>query len=148
MNRQRVKIIIASLILALAMAFLVVAGIKNTNMQHFAPDELIAHGTEVDNKAVQVDGLISEGTSTWDAAKFELTFAVRDRDGKVKVNVIYANKLRPDNFNDGGPVLVEGVYDAKQNLILASKLQTKCASKYEVAKGVTAQTSETSNSDY
>jgi len=84
----------------------------------------------------------------WDAAKFELTFAVRDREGKAAVNVIYANKLRPDNFKDGGNVFVEGKYDTKRNLIVASKLQTKCASKYEAAEGVTARTGGVEKSDY
>ena len=148
MNQRRSKIIVASLILASAMAFLVVAGVKNTSMRHFTPDELIAHSEAVDNKGIQVDGLISEGTTQWDAAKFELTFAVHDRERKAMVNVIYANKLRPDNFKDGGNVFVEGKYDAKRNLIVASKIQTKCASKYEAAEGVATQSSGTIKSDY
>ena len=61
MNRKRIKIIVASLVLAAAMAFLVVAGVKNTSMRHFAPDALLAHAQEVDNKPIQVDGLIAEG---------------------------------------------------------------------------------------
>ena len=148
MNQKRSKIIAASFILAGAMVFLVIAGVKNTSMRHFTPDGLIAHAGEVDNKGVQVDGLILEESSRWDTAKFELTFAVRDREGKAKVNVIYANRLRPDNFKDGGNVFIEGRYDAKQNLIVASKLQTKCASKYEAAEGGTAQVSGTVKSDY
>lgn len=148
MNRKRSKIIIASLILVAAMAFLVIAGVKNTSMRHFAPDALIAHAQEVDNKAIQVDGLISEGTTQWDPTKFELTFAVRDRDGKANVNVIYADKLKPDNFKDGGNVFVQGKYNATENLIVASKLQTKCASKYEAAEGVTAQAGAAGQSDY
>ena len=148
MNRKRTKIIIASFILAAAMAFLVVAGVKNTSMRHFTPDALIAHAQEVDNKGIQVDGLISEGTTQWDPTKFKLTFAVRDRDGKASVNVIYTNRLSPDNFKDGGNVFVQGKYNAAENLIVASKLQTKCASKYEAAEGMTAQTGGTDTSDY
>jgi cytochrome c-type biogenesis protein CcmE len=139
MSRKRSKVIIASLILASAMAFLVIAGVKNTSMRHFTPDGLIADAAAVNNKGVQVDGLILEGSSKWDAAKFELTFAIRDREAKAKVDVIYAN-LKPDNFKDGGPVSVEGKYNAEQNRIVATKLQTKCASKYEAAASVTAQT--------
>ena len=140
MNRKRSKIMIASLILTSALVFLVIAVCKNTRLRHFTPDQLIVHANEVDRKGVQVDGFIAEGTSRWDAAKFELTFAVSDKAGNAKVNVIYANRLKPDNFKDGGNVFVEGVYDAKQNLVVASKLQTKCASKYESAESVSAQT--------
>lgn len=139
MNRKRIKIIIASLILAAAMTFLVVAGVKNTSMRHFTPDGLVAHAQEVHNKAIQLDGLIAEGTTQWDPTKFQLTFAVRDREGQARVNVLYANRLRPDNFKDGGNVFVQGKYNAAENLIVASKLQTKCASKYEGVEGMTTQ---------
>ncbi len=133
MRRQRTKIIAASVILASAMAFLVVAGIRNTSIPHYTPDQLVANAALVDNKGVQVDGLIHEGSPKWDAAKFELTFAIRDRKGESTVNVLYS-KLKPDNFKEGGDVFVEGKYDAEHNLITASKLTTKCASKYEAAE--------------
>jgi cytochrome c-type biogenesis protein CcmE len=148
MNRKRVKIIIASLILAAAMTFLVVAGVQQTSMRHFTPDALIAHAQEVHDKSIQVDGLIAEGTTQWNPADFKLTFAVRDRDGQANVNVIYADKLRPDNFKDGGNVFIQGKYNAAENLIVATKLQTKCASKYDAAEGMTAQTGGTDTSDY
>ena len=148
MNRKRVKIIIASLILAAAMTFLVVAGVQQTSMRHFTPDALIAHAQEVDTKSIQVDGLIAEGTTQWDPTQFQLTFAVRDREGQASVNVIYANRLRPDNFKDGGNVFIQGKYNAEKNLVVASKLQTKCASKYKAAEGMTAQTGGTDTSNY
>ena len=97
------------------------------------PDQLVANAASVDNKGVQVDGLILEGSPKWDAAEFELTFAIRDRQRESTVNVIYS-KLKPDNFKEGGNVFVEGKYDAERNLITASKLTTKCASKYEAAE--------------
>ncbi|MCE2393600.1 cytochrome c maturation protein CcmE, partial [Candidatus Poribacteria bacterium] len=64
------------------------------------------------------------------------------------VNVLYANRLRPDNFKDGGNVFIQGKYNAAENLIVASKLQTKCASKYEAAEGMTAQTGGTDTNNY
>ena len=139
MRRQRTKIIAASVILASAMAFLVVAGIRNTSIRYYTPDQLIAHAASVDNKGVQVDGLILEGSPKWDAEEFKLTFAVRDRQGESTVNVLYS-KLKPDNFKEGGNVFVEGKYDAARNLITASKLTTKCASKYEAAESAGAAT--------
>ena len=84
MNQKRTKIIIASFILAAAMAYLVVAGVKDTSMRHFTPDALVAHAQEVHNKGIQVDGLIAEGTTQWDPTKFQLTFAVRDREGQAR----------------------------------------------------------------
>ena len=133
MRRQRTKIIAASVILASAMAFLVVAGIRNTSIRHYTPDQLVASAAHVNNKGVQVDGLIQEGSPNWNPEEFKLTFAIRDRQGESTVNVIYS-KLKPDNFKEGGNVFVEGKYNAEHNLITASKLTTKCASKYEAAE--------------
>lgn len=148
MNRRRFKVFCAGVIIASALVFLVVAGVKNTSMRHFTPDALIAHAQEVDDKGIQVDGLISEGTTEWDPSKFQLTFAVRDRESKAEVNVLYANRIKPDNFMDGGNVFVQGKYNAAENLIVASKLQTKCASKYEAADGATAQAGGSSEREY
>ena len=148
MNRRRFKVFCAGVIIASALVFLVVAGVKNTSMRHFTPDALIAHAQEVDDKGIQVDGLISEGTTEWDPSKFQLTFAVRDRESKAEVNVLYANRIKPDNFIDGGNVFVQGKYNAAENLIVASKLQTKCASKYEAADGATAQAGGPSEREY
>ena len=148
MNRRRLKIVGAGAIIASALVFLVVAGVKNTSMRHFTPDALIAHAQEVDNMGIQVDGLISEGTTQWDPTKFQLTFAVRDRESKAEVNVLYANRIKPDNFKDGGNVFVQGKYNAAENLIVASKLQTKCASKYEAVEAATAQAGGVSERDY
>ena len=142
-KQSRLKIVAASAILLGGMAFLVVAMTKSTSMRYFTPAALVANASSADDQRVQVDGLIAEGTAQWDAVNFKLTFAVRDRETEATVNVIYEDRLKPDNFKDGGSVFVEGKYDATQNLVVATKLMTKCASKYEGAESATP-TDETS----
>lgn len=137
MKTRRLKIIAASTIIFTAMVLLVVAGIRKTSIRHFSPADLIANAETADAHNIQVDGVISAGSTTWDAANFKLTFAVREREGTETVNVIYQDNLKPDNFNDGGSVYVEGKYDAGKNLVVATKVQTKCASKYEGAESAT-----------
>lgn len=139
MKRKKVKIVAASAMLLIAMAFLVIAGIQSTSVRHFTPAGLVAAAKSLNNQRVQVDGLILAGSTEWDAANFELTFAVRDREGSETVNVLYAKRLKPDNFVDDGSVFVEGKYDASRNLIVATKLMTKCASKYEEADSATME---------
>ena len=131
MKTRRLKVLAASIIILTAMVLLVVSGIRKTSVRHFSPAGLIANADTADDQNIQVDGVISEGSSTWDAANFKLTFAVREREGSETVNVIYEDNLKPDNFNAGGSVYVEGRYDAEINSVVATKVQTKCASKYE-----------------
>ncbi|MDE0324368.1 MAG: cytochrome c maturation protein CcmE [Candidatus Poribacteria bacterium] len=142
-KQKRFKVIAASVILLSGMAFLVIAMTRSTSMRHFTPAALVADANSADDQLVQVDGLIAEGSSQWDAVNFKLTFAVRDRETEATVNVIYEDQLKPDNFKDGGSVFVEGKYDATQNLVVATKLMTKCASKYEGAESA-VPTDETS----
>ncbi|MDE0466836.1 MAG: cytochrome c maturation protein CcmE [Candidatus Poribacteria bacterium] len=137
-KQKRFKVIVASVILLSGMAFLVIAMTRSTSIRHFTPALLVEAGSEVNDQRVQVDGLIAEDSSKWDAANFKLTFAVRDRETEATVNIIYENQLKPDNFKDGGSVFVEGKYDATQNLVVATKLMTKCASKYEGAESATS----------
>ena len=145
-KQSRLKIVAASAMLLGGMAFLVVTMTRSTSMRHFTPAALVAAASSTDDQLVQVDGLIAEDSSKWDAANFKLTFAVRDRETEATVNVIYEDRLKPDNFKDGGSVFVEGRYDATQNLVVATKLMTKCASKYEGAESAvpTDETSYTS----
>lgn len=141
MRQRRLKIFAASVILLIAMVFLVLAMTEKTSVLHFTPAELVADAEANNQQNIQVDGVISEGSSTWDAANFKLTFAVRDRETTETVNVIYEKRLKPDNFVDGGSVFVEGKYDSAKNLVVATKLTTKCASKYEGAESTTSQKS-------
>ena len=145
-KQSRLKIVAASAFLLGGMAFLMIAMTKSTSMRHFTPAALVADASSADDQLVQVDGLIAEGSSQWDAVNFKLTFAVRDRETEAKVNVLYEDRLKPDNFKDGGSVFVEGRYHAAQNLVIATKLMTKCASKYEGAESAvpTDETSYTS----
>ncbi len=142
-KQSRLKIVAASAILLGGMAFLVVTMTRSTSMRHFTPALLVADASSADAQLVQVDGLIADGSSQWDAVNFKLTFAVRDRETEATVNVIYEDRLKPDNFKDGGSVFVEGRYHAAQNLVVATKLMTKCASKYEGAESA-VPTDETS----
>ncbi len=140
MKQRRLKVFAASLILLGGFVILVLAMTKKESMRELTPVKLIANAETMDNQNVQLVGAISEESTAWDADEFKLTFAVRELEEtatKIEsietVNVIY-NKLKPDNFIDGGNVFVEGKYDAKQNVIIANKVTTKCASKYEEAE--------------
>jgi cytochrome c-type biogenesis protein CcmE len=138
MKQRRLKIIAASAILLSGFVLLVLSTTKKESMPELSPAKLVANANKTDNQNVKLVGVISEESSTWDAANTKLTFAIREPEGSETVNVVYAN-LKPDNFVDGGSVFVEGKYNAAKNLIVATKLQTKCASKYEGAESATTE---------
>lgn len=132
MKRKTVGVIIGIAIMVAVMTVLVIAvGIK-TSMPHLTPEQLVTYEDEL-NGGIRVDGFVVENSIKYDIKQIKLTFAIRGLDPKIIVNVI-ANTPKPDSFAEGNGVIVEGIYDKARNLIIASKLMTKCPSKYE-AKG-------------
>ena len=140
MKQRRLKIIAASAILLSGFVVLVLSMTKKESMPELTPAKLLVNADRTDSQSVKVVGIISEGSSKWDVDKHELTFAIREPEGSETVNVVYTD-LKPDNFSDGGNVFVEGIYNAEKNLVFATKLTTKCASKYEEAESTTTQKS-------
>jgi cytochrome c-type biogenesis protein CcmE len=129
---KTIGVIIGIGIMVTVMTLLVIAvGIK-TSMPHLTPEQLATYEAEL-NSGVRVDGFVVENSIEYDINQIKLAFAIRGIDSKVTVNVI-ANTLKPDSFGEGKGVIVEGIYDQAKNLIIASRLMTKCPSKYE-AKG-------------
>ena len=129
MRRKRTGVIVAISILVLIMVFLVIAGGIKNSMPHLTPEQLVVYEDELD-KGVRVDGFVVENSIEYDMATLRLAFAIRGLDRKIKVNVL-AHIVKPDAFEEGKGVIIEGIYDKERNLILASKILTKCPSKYE-----------------
>ncbi len=55
----------------------------------------------------------------------------RINDGKFEVRVIYPNYVRLDNVSGYGKVVVEGTYYPENRTIVATRVETKCPSKYD-----------------
>jgi cytochrome c-type biogenesis protein CcmE len=132
MKRKTVGVIFGIVIMVVVMTVLVIAVGIRTSMPHLTPEQLVTYEGEL-NSGIRVDGFVVENSINYNMEPIKLAFAIRGLDPKVTVNVI-ANTLKPDSFGDGKGVIIEGIYDQAQNLIIASKLMTKCPSKYE-AKG-------------
>ena len=135
MHARHVKFIVAGALLTAGVLVLgiVTLGDPTISMVHFTPDELLrADPAELDGRGVQVDGYVAEGSERLDASVPELRFQVRDTNKQAYIDVVYSAGLKPDSFAEGQGVVVDGQYDSEARLIRASKLVTKCPSKYEV----------------
>ena len=132
MKGKTIGVIVGIAVMVTVMVILIITvGIK-TSMPHLTPEELVNHENKLDG-GVRIDGFVVENSIKYDINEVKLAFAVRGLDPKVTVNVV-ANTLKPDAFEDGKGVIIEGIYDKAKNLIIASKLMTKCPSKYEAKR--------------
>jgi len=102
-----------------------VRGEKNITVRYYTIEELSTK--EVSLSKVKVGGLIKpDSIKINDEDQLEVSFYVYQGSDSLKV---YYYGIRPDLFKDGAEVVVAGAFD--DNLIIATELQTKCASRYE-----------------
>ena len=77
--------------------------------------------------SVKVGGLVKPNSiNISESNRLEVWFYVYQGDDSLKV---YYNGTRPDLFKDDAEVVISGKFE--NDLITATELQTKCASRYE-----------------
>jgi len=123
-----VKILIVSLVVIGSVTYLILSGVKQTGMQYMTVTELAQMDRAPKAGGFRLDGIVAAGTIRYDQKEPRLQF--RMTDGKEAVNVVY-DGLMPDAFADGRDVVVEGTFRQTDHTLHATKLVTKCPSKYE-----------------
>jgi cytochrome c-type biogenesis protein CcmE len=132
-----IRLIIATLAIIGAIAYLVLTSASKTGMQYLSVSELARLDHAPQSDGFRLDGTIAPGSVVYDQRTPRLSFQMTD--GTERIAVIY-DGLMPDAFADGREVVVEGVYRHEDRALHATKLVTKCPSKYE-AKGLGADKS-------
>lgn len=125
---SRLRIILVSLVIVVAIAYLVLTGVKATGLQYMTVAELANLSKPPAEGGFRLDGMVATGTIDYDQKVPVLNFQMTD--GKEVIGVTY-DGLMPDAFGEGREVVVEGTYDHPRRTLHASKLVTKCPSKYE-----------------
>ena len=122
---------------SLVLFFIVVGGVllyqatSGTSSLVLLPSELISRAHARDLPRIRVGGKVVDPIEYQTEPGFMLKFRVSDPSGgEAAVPVEYRN-LKPDMFQAGRDVLIDG--DFKNGTLVAAKLQTQCPSKYEPA---------------
>ena len=112
------KFLVGGSVIALALGYLIWAGVTQSAVYFVTPSELSA--APVSSKAYRLGGLVERGTLTWDPATLDLSFSITD--GKTRVPVRHKGTA-PDLFAEGRGAVVEGQWTAdgyfKASLIMA-----------------------------
>ncbi|MFZ5640890.1 MAG: cytochrome c maturation protein CcmE [Bacillota bacterium] len=124
---NKVKLIIASAVIIGALGLLIAGGLNNTTGSYLTIQEALAVQSSSTGKFIQMEGNLVPGSTAWNADKIELRFALTD--GKNKINIIF-NDVKPDNFDSGYPIIVEGKFNGSSEFV-ADTVKVKCPSKYE-----------------
>lgn len=113
---------------------LVFQATQGTSSLVLSPTELVAKAPSGSIKRIRVGGRVVDPVAYQTEPRMVLSFRVSNpTGGEVTVPVVY-NGLKPDMFQAGRDVLIDGDYVS--GTIEAAKLQTQCPSKYDpVAPG-------------
>ncbi len=130
---------IALIVIVGAIGLLITSGLKNNTGSYLTIEEALAVQNTSDGKFIQMEGTLVEGSDTWDADNVMLKFTLTDEKNN-KINISH-NGVKPDNFNSGYPIIVEGRFNNNTEFV-AESIKVKCPSKYE------AETIDESNQPY
>jgi len=127
---NRGKYLVGSFIVLLAIAFLMLQGLKGTMVTYLNVRELSTSGISWLNKPVQVTGIVVPGSVKEASEGNQLFFVLQDvEQTSVRLKVFFQG-IAPDNFKPGIQVVVQGTL-GKEGVFQAERLLVKCPSKYE-----------------
>jgi cytochrome c-type biogenesis protein CcmE len=129
-NKRNLKFFIGCLVIVMAIAWLAFSGFNQSLAYYKTVDELKAMKGDAYGKRLRVAGNVVPGSierSSNNLVRFQL-----EQKGEI-LPVEYSGKdILPDTFKDGAQALAEGHLSANGSFA-ATKIQAKCASKYEAA---------------
>lgn len=131
MNPKKVKFALGSLLIVVAIAYLIGTGISNTSIYFFTVSELMEQKVSFTGTGLKVKGNVVQGSIQRAPDDYlNVRFAIEEKNSNL--NVVYQG-VTPDMFIDGGEVVVEGTLD-EHGVFHANTLLTSCPSKYEAEK--------------
>jgi cytochrome c-type biogenesis protein CcmE len=103
---RRAKFVTGGAVIALALAYLIYAGVTQSAVYFVTPAELRA--APVAGKAYRLGGMVTRGSLAWDPHTLNLSFSLSD--GQATVPVRHRG-APPDLFGEGRGAVVEGRWD-------------------------------------
>ena len=125
---KRKRVIFAGAIVLMAIGFLIYIGLSQFATYYYTVSEFVAQSESLSGEQVRVTGQIIPDSVIQDTNNFTINFTITD--GETSLPVVYQGVVVPDTFKAGTDIVVEGRSD-QQGVFHASKLITKCPSKYE-----------------
>ncbi len=129
MNKKAKMPIVVGLVI-LTMALLFYQGFRASGSMgvYLTIEEALATYQADQDKFIQMEGTVDPKSVKYDPSKPMLAFNLKD-DKKNVIKVEFSD-IKPDNFDSGYPIIVEGKF-TRPGEFKADKLKVKCPSKYE-----------------
>lgn len=135
MRKQAKFVLIVAAIVA-TLAWMAVSGVQESATYYVTLEELAAL-EDPGSKRIRIGGDVADGSIVRHADSVEFTLHQQDESMEAlqTLEVVYTGSdPLPDTFRDKAQALCDGYLRADGKFV-ASKIQAKCASKYEAAPG-------------
>lgn len=134
MQRKQLKFLVGSLVIVLTLAYLGYSGFQESKAYYQTVSELYASKDSAYGRRLKVAGDVVPGSIMRQGKA--INFVISQEDQTLPVHYI-GTDAPPDTFVDRAQAVVEGEF-GRDGTFTATKMQAKCASKYEkeIAAGV------------
>ena len=122
-----VKTLIGIIVIGGGIGYFMYQAMQSSWSYYYSVDDFVANTAAAQSHSLRIAGIVAEGTVARDAEKMNLSFMLSGANNQVPVE--YEGSV-PDNFTEGGEVVVEGRLDT-EGVFRADMLMTKCESKYK-----------------
>lgn len=119
------KFVVGGLVIALALAYMIYAGVTQSAVYFVTPSEL--RTGPVVGKTYRLGGLVAPGSLSWEPRTLALAFTLTD--GKSTVPIRHRGTA-PDLFGEGRGAVVEGTWTA-DGYFKASQILAKHSEEYQ-----------------
>ena len=123
---KRIRLVLAAVIVAGALIYLIVGGIRGAIVYYTTPSELLAQGPSAIGRTMRLGGQVMPGSRRWNAGTLDLRFTLGD--GNATVLVIH-HGAPPDLFTEGQGAVVEGTLGA-DGIFTARSIIVKHSEEY------------------
>ena len=127
MNKTVVKIVIGIIVIGGGLSYLVYSAMQSSWAYYISVDDFADKKSLAQSRTLRIAGIVGKDSITHDIEKMQLVFTLK---GEASSLGITYSGVVPDNFAEDREVVVEGKVDA-DGAFQASKLMTKCESKYK-----------------
>ena len=124
---RRKQFLIAGVILAGILAYLIYMGVRGAGMYYMSVSELVAQSETLAGQQVRVQGKVVPESIQQDPSGATIRFVASD--GVKSLPVVYTGVV-PDTFGPDSDVVMEG-FLGPSGTFEATNLMAKCASKYK-----------------
>jgi cytochrome c-type biogenesis protein CcmE len=118
------KFIAGAAVIALALAYMMYAGVTQSAVYFLTPSEL--RGMATAGKVYRVGGMVEKGSLRWDARTLDLSFTLSD--GLATILVRHTGTA-PDLFGEGRGAVVEGRWTS-EGYFKATQILAKHSEEY------------------